>query len=114
MIPKLIHIQNGQRNYIRFSGKPAMLIEVFEFAEESKLLSSVDKLAEDFFKIKFPLLKLFFKATDSYLLFVATHIDDDLSSLSNKDFFFNHEPKYIKTLEYAASWYLHQCLAKNL
>jgi hypothetical protein len=106
MIPKLIHIQNGQRNYIRFSGKPAMLIEVFETDSSLKSHRSIESLKRDFTIAFMPFMHCKISYNQKELSFVIIHITDEYSAL-NSD-------KYKKNLEYAASWYLHQCMPNNL
>jgi hypothetical protein len=104
--PKLIHIRNGKRNFIRFSGKPRMIIEVLQFDSATELdhaLSNISSDIKDLEMIAFNASKVF---QDKHYLFYVTQYTDGYQP--------DDENKILRNLNYAVDWYIHQCIKLDL
>lgn len=103
--PKLIHIRNGQRNFIRFSGKPRMIVEVWQFDTQEEIHKATADTEAEFEKLD---IGFHFSPAymDTYYLFVATQFPDGYDP--------DKASKIDDNIEYIEDWYLHQCLRKDL
>jgi hypothetical protein len=103
--PKLIHIRNGKRNFIRFGGKPKMIIEVWQFDNREDMFEAIETTQDEMNRIG---LDLYYKFDyqDAYYLFVVTQFlnENDARKLLKID----------DTLIYIANWYIHQCIKLDL
>lgn len=105
-ISKLIHFRNGQRNWIRFNGKSAFIIEVFEIETDSYHKSKFDKLIADMKAIGLPAIHTtVYYDTQPHTLLITQFL---------KEYDDEHRYNYEKNLEYAASWYVNQCMRNNI
>ncbi|MDD4375087.1 MAG: hypothetical protein PHG67_14340 [Bacteroidales bacterium] len=105
-VPKLIHIQNGERNFIRFGGKPRLLIEVFQHKAYDGISDSMQEVYDDFERLEVPSVIHHEELDGYFFLFIITQFPEGIKP--------GFEDRMRRNLEFSAKWYLHQCFRKNL
>ncbi|MDA3943707.1 MAG: hypothetical protein PF694_09240 [Bacteroidetes bacterium] len=104
--PKIIHLQNGKRNYIRFGGKPRMIISVFEFKTMEELEAASEKTAQELDAVGMPYLGSATEWNDRVYLLVATQFPDGAPTSSDQ----KEADALAHTMRYLADWYRYQVL----
>jgi hypothetical protein len=104
--PKIVHIRNGKRNFIRYTGKPRMVIEVYAFNNADELIAAAVKLEKELGQMKMPYLGAQTEWNGKQHLLVATQFTDEFPTAKiQKD-----ADELARKMRYIADWYRYQVL----
>lgn len=104
--PKIIHIQNGPRNFIRFDGKPRMIIEVWKFSHPDDLLAAVEKTQNDLALMEMPYVGAATEWNGMQHLLVATQFPDGIPTAATQ----KEADELARIMRRLADWYRYQVL----
>lgn len=106
LTPKKLHFKNGQRNYIRYDGKPKMVIEVFSFTSMDLLKEASVKTSHELSRFGMPFLGSVTEWNGIFHLLVATQFIDQAPELTTQ-----HEAdKMARIMRKIADWYRYTVL----